>query len=1163
MLLNWHVLASRKGQLRLDTLVDGLNKAEAHNCDVLLGTELGATIKTQPLESGLFESDWSHAPKVKPGQGVGAFFHHRWQNRWLLVQIPDCPINCRFYVLNAATSQLLVGVFYAPHSGHLAANRIAYYRKFRQCWSRACAQFPNALKVLAGDANLPGLLFSSPREVRASNEVEHFFCDSFLSDMHVANCLHGSPTATHKKGGVLDLVLVDDRAQNVRVQVDCSGISGSDHYPVLVSFQWAQPPDVANSVVWHPRNDMVKNQLQHAIQPHLRTLHHWMQSQLQKWEQGRASLSDTLDEATTLMGITILGELWQCNSPFGHFSSSGKPARLTQWWNTECKFALAHMRKARGTPKSDASRKAFKSCLLKARSSHWRKFVAKGESMAKASPSTSRKLHKFVKRGIRKARRTSAIIQVGSSILNDSQVRQLWPAYLEAQVSWQGPCKAEELWSRLQDGVPIISSPDEFDDEAAKRTSRVTRKFLEQAVAHTRCQGLEHCFHFSELCDAQADMNEEAATSPIEGLPIAVALQETEEGRAVLLGLLNMAYISQHLPWIWRLVPIIPVLKPGKPAGNIDGHRPISLMAAIFKLWDKLLHLRLWPAIQKAVLPWQGGGTLGADIMAWTLAEILRIRRSSKKDTFIAFLDGESAFCRPPATVVLEALGQLESIGWYDWLAVRATLLELHGTACILGSFVGEWRSITGLAQGGALSQALFVLVVKELFDELVKAKCGIHFVDAQGISHHTVLLAYIDDLVLFAETRQQFRKALSIARSWAQKVRMRFNIGSEKSAVMVMSASSVSNNTWRLGDQVLPLVDLYKYCGVLLSCSGSWDPFLNSLREKSVARTGELVRWARAYGITVDLVQRLWAIYVETSAAWGLGLTMLTKTQELTLNRIQRKAGRLLLGHSRRSPIPSTCLELGWWHWASHAKLLRLRLLRRILLSDNMLVISVASASSTLPGSMVSQSVDVVRSCRAQGLPTTNGEWSSFLDSWMADARQCDGEELWNACLHHNNLASFRPGPWLMEGSLSINRFLHDHAIDRETAHIISRLFCGGQGLRGGDPRSVSAPSRRTACFHCLLHGRRVKETLYHFMHVCPLYTRVRQQPRVAVFWAKSPDAVTLLHRDQWNFRGINLIIRTVKDMWDIRASMLETEGAANRRGLTERISHLWEQCQ
>lgn len=277
-----------------------------------------------------------------------------------------------------------------------------------------------------------------------------------------------------------------------------------------------------------------------------------------------------------------------------------------------------------------------------------------------------------------------------------------------------------------------------------------------------------------------------------------------------------------------------------------------------------------------------------------------------------------------------------------------------------------------------------------------------------------------------------------------------------------------------------------------------------------------------------MDLLQRLWTVYVEIATAWGLSLSVLTPSQEELLKCIQRKAARMILGHSRRSPIPTACMELGWGLWSSHATLLRLRLLKRICCSSHSLIIAVASASSQSPGSWLSQTVDVVRCSRPQNIPTTDLEWRAFIRTWQKEVRQCDGEELWAACCQHHNLSSYQLGPWAMESSLAINRFIFDHSVNIEVARIVSRLFSGGQGLRGGDPRTDTPPSPRTACLHCLLDGRRVKETVVHFLYDCPLYQPIRTKPGVADCWDKT-ETRSCLHTACWSFRLVRIIVRAI----------------------------------
>jgi len=65
--------------------------------------------------------------------------------------------------------------------------------------------------------------------------------------------------------------------------------------------------------------------------------------------------------------------------------------------------------------------------------------------------------------------------------------------------------------------------------------------------------------------------------------------------------------------------------------------------------------------------PWQFGGCLGSDQVAWALDQILRLRATARKRTWVGFLDGESAFCRPHAAFVLSALAAC-GVAPGDWL---------------------------------------------------------------------------------------------------------------------------------------------------------------------------------------------------------------------------------------------------------------------------------------------------------------------------------------------------------------------------------------------------------------------------------------------------------------------------------------------------------------
>ena len=215
--------------------------------------------------------------------------------------------------------------------------------------------------------------------------------------------------------------------------------------------------------------------------------------------------------------------------------------------------------------------------------------------------------------------------------------------------------------------------------------------------------------------------------------------------------------------------------------------------------------------------------------------------------------------------MVIQALLGLSGLRDEDVLAVQAFLTQLQGAALIFGGLHGKWPAQTGLPQGGALSTALFVVLLVQLHDKLVNNGCCTHLHLPDGTALTIAILAYIDDLLLIADSDIKFQRALTIVSNWARKIRMRLNVGKDKSAAMIINSSGLtaSCNHWLLGDDSIPVVDTYKYLGLQLHRKGSWQPWANELTTKSRRKTLELVRWVRANHVTIDLISRLWTTYV------------------------------------------------------------------------------------------------------------------------------------------------------------------------------------------------------------------------------------------------------------------------------------------------------------
>ena len=74
-----------------------------------------------------------------------------------------------------------------------------------------------------------------------------------------------------------------------------------------------------------------------------------------------------------------------------------------------------------------------------------------------------------------------------------------------------------------------------------------------------------------------------------------------------LLTMLNICFMENKIPTIWRQSKIIAILKPGKDSPIPKNYRPISLLCHTYKLYERMILNRIAPAIEQHLIKEQAG----------------------------------------------------------------------------------------------------------------------------------------------------------------------------------------------------------------------------------------------------------------------------------------------------------------------------------------------------------------------------------------------------------------------------------------------------------------------------------------------------------------------------------------------------------------------------
>lgn len=182
--------------------------------------------------------------------------------------------------------------------------------------------------------------------------------------------------------------------------------------------------------------------------------------------------------------------------------------------------------------------------------------------------------------------------------------------------------------------------------------------------------------------------------------------------------ILNKCLELHYFPSIWKVAKIIPIRKPGKDPTVPSSYRPISLLSALSKLFEKLILNRLLNFVeeQNILLPEQFGFRKEHS----TTHQLVRVmntikrNRAVSKSTAMAFLDIEKAFDNVWHDGLVYKLCRLNFPNYLikiirNYLQQRSFRVSLQG--CLSNTFIIP----AGVPQGSLLGPLLYSIYTSDI----------------------------------------------------------------------------------------------------------------------------------------------------------------------------------------------------------------------------------------------------------------------------------------------------------------------------------------------------------------------------------------------------------------------------------------------------------------
>ena len=183
-----------------------------------------------------------------------------------------------------------------------------------------------------------------------------------------------------------------------------------------------------------------------------------------------------------------------------------------------------------------------------------------------------------------------------------------------------------------------------------------------------------------------------------------------------------------------------------------------------------------------------------------------------------------------------------------------------------------EWFDITaGVRQGDPLSPTLFNLYINDLVLTL-KEKCPTFKFGDHSINS----LLYADDMVVFTENEQDLQLCLNTIENWCKQWRVKVNEG--KSKILHFRRKNVLQTEciFTINDVQLEKVNEYKYLGVMLDYSLSFDSCFKCLSGSGQRALGAIInKFASFKNVGYDTYTTLFNAGVKSvllygSCVWG-----------------------------------------------------------------------------------------------------------------------------------------------------------------------------------------------------------------------------------------------------------------------------------------------------
>ncbi|KAE8737576.1 hypothetical protein FOCC_FOCC016960, partial [Frankliniella occidentalis] len=264
---------------------------------------------------------------------------------------------------------------------------------------------------------------------------------------------------------------------------------------------------------------------------------------------------------------------------------------------------------------------------------------------------------------------------------------------------------------------------------------------------------------------------------------------------------------EEKIPVAWEEA-VITVLHKGKGCiYDCDNYRGLSLLNTGYKVCSCMVLHRLVKYADKATGEYQAGFRRNRSTTdhIHAVRTIISKRRERHLDTHLLFIDFAKAYDSIFREVLWQRLGEM-GIPQKLIAMMKALSKTTRNRVRILGFLSEAFETLAGVRQGDALSPQLFNLALESAIRRVMSM-----------LGDEVTLLAYADDIVLIAETREHLTMVMALLMVECAKIGLQVNQG--KTKYMYSSARpELPVMPLEVGEHSYEAVTSFRYLGSVIT---------------------------------------------------------------------------------------------------------------------------------------------------------------------------------------------------------------------------------------------------------------------------------------------------------------------------------------------------------